>query len=414
MLDPNNFFRLFGRGILAIVRTPWNAVVLAVVAVTLIAGWLTLSPTISQHPLAVSYGIPEEVVRISLAALGVVGFLMVICSFGRPVGAMAAERNLENIGLTNNANEVPRLLSKYKKENSTIFEFETCGVALPIWLKKQDEIASALNRHIVGIREGRNKRRIILETVKASRLSSSIAWNDNYIIREDFKLVLGMSHGGIVSFDLAKVPHALIGGSTGSGKTVLMKCLIHQCMSKAGCTVYIADFKGGLDFPSKWKCPPFFVTDTEALLTCLDNLVEDLEERRRAYSDLPVEIDASVIPPTCRIVLACDEIAEVLDKTGLDKDQKAVVAEIEAKLATIARTGRAFGIHLLLGTQRPDANVLAGQIKSNIDMRVCGRADEVLSRIILDSTAASRIPKDSQGRFMLADGTEFQAFNFTI
>ena len=105
------------------------------------------------------------------------------------------------------------------------------------------------------------------------------------------------------------------------------------------------------------------------------------------------------------MVLACDEIAEILDKTGLGKEEKAAVADVEAKLATIARMGRAFGIHLVLGTQRPEADVLKGQIKSNIGMRICGRADEVLSRIVLDSPEASRIPKDSQGRFMMADGT---------
>ena len=109
----------------------------------------------------------------------------------------------------------------------------------------------------------------------------------------------------------------------------------------------------------------------------------------------------------------CDEVAEVLDKTGLSKEQKEQVAQVESRLATIARQGRAFGIHLILATHRPDANILAGQIKYNIDCRICGRADNVLSQIILDSTdAADRIPKTSRGRFLLDDGTVFQAFLF--
>ena len=101
------------------------------------------------------------------------------------------------------------------------------------------------------------------------------------------------------------------------------------------------------------------------------------------------------------------------NKASINKEQKEQVAQVESRLATIARQGRAFGIHLILATQRPDANILAGQIKNNIDCRVCGRADNILSQIILDSTdAADRIPKTSRGRFFLHDGTVFQAFLF--
>ena len=114
-----------------------------------------------------------------------------------------------------------------------------------------------------------------------------------------------------------------------------------------------------------------------------------------------------------RIVFAVDEVAEVLDKTGLSKEEKEQVARIESRIATIARLGRAFGIHLILATQRPDANILTGQIKNNISYRVCGRADSVLSMIILDSTdAAEQIPSDARGRFIDNNGTVFQGYWF--
>ena len=89
------------------------------------------------------------------------------------------------------------------------------------------------------------------------------------------------------------------------------------------------------------------------------------------------------------------------------------MAQIESRIATIARLGRAFGIHLLLATQRPDANILCGQIKNNISHRICGRADNVLSGIILDSTAAAEeIPSDARGRFIDNNGVIFQAYWF--
>ena len=112
-----------------------------------------------------------------------------------------------------------------------------------------------------------------------------------------------------------------------------------------------------------------------------------------------------------RVIFGCDEVAELLDKTGLGKDDKTVVAQIESKISMLARQGRAFGIHLIFATQRPDSEVLKGQIKNNFDFRNCGRADKVLSQIILDNPeAADRIPKDKQGVFLTNTGVFFKAY----
>ena len=114
-----------------------------------------------------------------------------------------------------------------------------------------------------------------------------------------------------------------------------------------------------------------------------------------------------------RYIFACDEVAEMLDKTGLTKEQKEVVGKIESRLSMIARQGRAFGIHLILATQRPDANILSGQIKNNLNIRICGRADHVLSQIILDNTeAADQSPDYAQGRFITQEGPVVQAYWF--
>mgnify|MGYP001058246575 FL=1 len=131
---------------------------------------------------------------------------------------------------------------------------------------------------------------------------------------------------------------------------------------------------------------------------------------------LPPNIDAYneiAEHPLQRLIFACDEVAEMLDKTGADNERKKLLSQIESMLSTIARQGRAFGIHLILATQRPDATIIPGQIRNNMDFRVCGRADSVLSQIILDNTgAAEQIPKDARGRFITGDGTVFQGYLF--
>ena len=219
-----------------------------------------------------------------------------------------------------------------------------------------------------------------------------------------------------MTVNLAHIPHILLGGSTGSGKSVLLKLLLMQAMKK-GARVYIADFKGGVDFPPLWNRDCRICFEETDLLGLLTDLVAELERRKEIFRTAGCSsIDTynkSTGESLQRLIFACDEVAEVLDKTGADAERKKLLAQIENRLSTIARQGRAFGIHLILATQRPDASIIPGQIRNNMDFRVCGRADSVLSSIILDNTdAADLIPKDARGRFLLHDGTIFQAYWF--
>lgn len=233
---------------------------------------------------------------------------------------------------------------------------------------------------------------------------------------ENFEIVLGEGYSGRVSVNISKIPHMLIGGSTGSGKSILLKLVLMQCVKK-GAKIYIADFKGGVDFPPIWHTKCSLLTDEKTLYKVLVSITDELQNRKQILRTAGVanidEYNRNAEKKLYRIVFACDEIAEVLDKTGLSKQQKDEILKIESELSIIARQGRAFGIHLVLATQRPDAAILNGQIRNNIDTRICGRADNVLSQIILDNTDASdKIAKSSQGRFLTNSGKIFQAYWF--
>ena len=138
-----------------------------------------------------------------------------------------------------------------------------------------------------------------------------------------------------------------------------------------------------MDFPKVWHEKCRLCITEESLLDTLDRLVAALENRKSEFAALGCpDIDSynKIRRPLPRLIFACDEAAEMLDKTGADAGRKKLLAQIESRMSTIARQGRAFGIHLILATQRPDAAVIPGQIKNNMDFRVCGRADNVLSQ----------------------------------
>ena len=357
-------------------------------------------------------------VDLMLPALLIGGTLVILILFGTPYGFNKTSNEFQRIGMTNSAGEVPMLLTRTqdnRHSNVEILEFDAVGIPLTEWEKERGYIEAALNVNIVKIIEGRNKRRILLHVVSAdSGLPDFIEWNDSYLTDDDSTLILGKSQLGLESVDISKIPHILLGGSTGSGKSILLKVLLVQSLKK-NAIVSIADFKGGVDFPRIWhnKCKMCFEADT--LLKLLTELTDELERRKTLFRDTGCanisDYNKLSAVPLQRHIFACDEVAEVLDKTGLTKEQKERIGLIENRLSMIARQGRAFGIHLILATQRPDANILSGQIRNNIDCRVCGRADTILSQIILDNTtAAEQIPKDKAGRFILHDGTVFQGF----
>ena len=337
-----------------------------------------------------------------------------------PFGRRMAKGQLQSIGLTNHAGMVPELLRKKRDKahpRVTIWEFRNQSIPLAEWEDNRAAIEAALDISVIKMTYGKGKSRVLVYAVPAQiDLPEILCWKDKYLSPESFVLVLGESLLGPVTVNLAHIPHILLGGSTGSGKSVLLKLLLMQAMKK-GARVYIADFKGGVDFPPLWNRDCRICFEETDLLGLLTDLVAELERRKEIFRTAGCSsIDTynkSTGENLQRIIFACDEVAEVLDKTGADAERKKLLAQIENRLSTIARQGRAFGIHLILATQRPDASIIPGQIRNNMDFRVCGRADSVLSSIILDNTdAADLIPKDARGRFLLHDGTIFQAYWF--
>ena len=347
-------------------------------------------------------------------------FLAFIFFTGKPIGAKRINNNLHRIGFINSSGEAPMLISNKKLNQSSdiiVLTFETCGIPLSEWLDNQEKIESALNIRIDCAEQGQDCQHIIIHCVDGrNNLPNKLEWQQTLLSEKSFELLLGESLTNKVTVDLAKIPHILIGGSTGSGKSVLLKLLLMQCVKK-GAEVYIADFKGGVDFPPVWHEKCEIITEPDELTEILETIVSELKHRKILLKESACpnidEYNKITDKRLNRIILACDEIAEVLDKTGLSKEEKAVVQKAENLLSVIARQGRAFGIHLILATQRPDANILSGQIKNNIDYRVCGRADNILSQIILDKADANdRVPKNAQGRFLDNHDVLFQAYWF--
>lgn len=209
---------------------------------------------------------------------------------------------------------------------------------------------------------------------------------------------VGKDRNGWAFWNVIHTPHMLFAGLTNTGKTMLVisitACVI---LNHPESTIYIYDGKGDGDFNQFSYLPqvkPIAYSPTEA-----DNLFKAVIQEMRTRSKKlresgckNIEVYNEFYPhdKLNRIFVFIDEIAQL-------------PANIQKSLSRILQLGRSKGIHVAVGTQRPDRNVLNTQVKSQCDARCCFRqASEVDSRIVLDDSGAEVLP-GIKGRFIYSE-----------
>lgn len=362
-----------------------------------------------------------EVLYVGIESVFIVMFIIAL---GTPIGNKKISQGFYRIGFYNRITEVPRLLSKKKisKEmDIIIYTFKSPYLSLTDWENAKERVETILGYDIVKIDFGKSSTIIKIYCCDLNKLfSKTILWNDDYLVTDDSTLLLGVSAFEQVSIHLDNLPHSLIGGATSSGKSTLLKLCLFQCISKGMC-VYLADFKGGLDYSSNiWHEKCKIITTENEFLDILISVKKELKRRTEILvsngcRDIN-EYNSKHTEKLNRIIVACDEVAEILDKSGIkkstNKEKLETMESIEQHIMRTARIARACGIHLILATQRPSSEVISGQIKSNLGNRICGIADDILSKIVLDNTSAAEIPTEYKGVFITQSGKLFKAYYF--
>ena len=209
-------------------------------------------------------------------------------------------------------------------------------------------------------------------------------------------MAIGKDIGGkIVVADLSKMPHMLIAGSTGSGKSVCINDIILSMVYKSGpedLRLIMVDPKQ-VELSVYSTLPHLLipvVTDPKKAASALRWAVNEMTLRYKKFSDVGAreitrynEMQEDPAKRLPRIVVIIDELADLM-----------MVApdEVEDCICRIAQLGRAAAIHLIVATQRPSADVITGLIKANIPSRAAFAVSSAIdSRIILDSTGAEKL-----------------------
>jgi len=227
---------------------------------------------------------------------------------------------------------------------------------------------------------------------------------------------LGKGTGGEpVTEDLLSLPHLLIAGATGSGKSVCVNAIITS--------VLMANPPDRLRMimvdPKRVELTPFnglphllkpVIVDTEKVLPMLSGLMKELFRRYKLMEEQGVRniegYNKKAKEQIPYILLVVDELADLMMSARF---------EVEQSLVRLAQLGRATGIHLILCTQRPSVNVVTGLLKANIAARVAfAVSSQVDSRVILDGAGAEKLLGKGDLLFLSAQSPKPQRIQGTF
>ena len=225
-------------GLAAVKTTPHKRALLAAYLVGAVLVWLFRGHLFSLDTYGMFSPVLEAVINLLLPLYAVGGLLAVLVLLGTPWGGRAAKEGLQKVGLVNHAGEAPVLIAKRQDTDNprlTVWEFDPCGIPLGEWEDKRARIETALNITIAKMTWAEGRKIIRVYSAPAeSDFPALLPWKDKYLSPDNFVLVLGESLTGPVTVNLANIPHILLGGSTGSGKSVLLKLLLMQALRKGG------------------------------------------------------------------------------------------------------------------------------------------------------------------------------------
>ncbi len=214
----------------------------------------------------------------------------------------------------------------------------------------------------------------------------------DYPDANDWTLPVGLGKdisGRAVFFDLAEMPHLLVAGTTGSGKSVMLNGLLTSLLL----TTDPRQVKMVLIDPKRVELSPFgrvphlitpVVTDVKKAANALQWAVAEMERRYEVLEKMGsrslegYNLRAETQMPY--VVIVIDELADLMMQAG---------AKVEDSIVRLAQKARAVGIHLVVATQRPSVDVITGMIKANVPSRVAfAVSSQVDSRVIMDSGGA--------------------------
>lgn len=317
--------------------------------------------------------------------------------------------------LKNSEDQFPRVIHREKVDwCSTLYLIDPKGLGVGDFESKKDQLEGLFNRGIIKhIKRSEND----LSKIELLFCRSSIPTKINYVDIERSSIenghfLIGHSHNGVITQDIAELPHMLIAGMTGSGKSVFFKQVLMSLLeSTENIKMYLIDLKSGLEMSDFQDSSKVSIIDN--VEDAVDVLKEVKKEMLKRFSYLK-KIRKKIIVPSRdkvpRIIIGIDECSVLYMKKR--KGSAGYNHAITAKELTddIAKLSRAAGIHLILATQKVTKETIDTSIQDNISGKVCFRmSGHQASILVLGNKKAEGLPRNP-GRAIWHFGQDYIEF----
>ena len=235
------------------------------------------------------------------------------------------------------------------------------------------------------------------EIIESAEWQDNVAWPRNGAPRIPVPLLFGKNVKGEEEIaDLTKMPHLLVAGATGMGKSVGLNAIIGGLLmsrTPQQLRLVLVDPKGGMEFAKYARLPHLLVPvvkEVKGVVKALKWAAKEMGRRQATLAEAGCrdirDYNVKSKEPMPYIVMVIDELADIMTLAGRD---------VEPVLGRLMALARATGIHLILATQRPDVKVISGTIKANIPGRVAFATSTATdSRTILDEAGAENLIGD--------------------
>lgn len=290
--------------------------------------------------------------NIILILIGVcfsLSFSLAVIFISRPRQRMA--KFFEQMEFRGKGNQkIPRCIGREQVSKYLVKMRFKSTIPTDRWEKIRGDLELFYNKKICKMEQSRKDIRIMDIYFIEATLPPYIEWQDEFM-EDRARFAIGEGYNGKVVWDASNLPHGLIGGATGSGKTGLLRCIIHQAIKKRW-NVSVLDFKGGGDFTDveqeaeKYRdledgYGPFIINDPEEAQELLLCLTVEVKGRLSTFREAGVsnidEYNARGREQFIPWLLVVDEAAELLDVKPKNKAEKELYTEIDHYLRTLAR-----------------------------------------------------------------------------
>lgn len=280
---------------------------------------------------------------------------------------------LKASGVTNEKGQVPHILSRRTDGDLSIVTLHTHGLSSKEISLKLHKTEAMLGKKIIDVCPNPfNYSQSILK-IEESALSKHVKFRDfQNLAKNRLDYVVGKSATGIVIENISKAPNMAIFGATGGGKSNFFNSLIcQQLLNTHYLQFYLFDFKNGIEF-GDYKDLPFckLITEHKHAVDYLEKISYELDRR---YKNMRGKRTLEYKFHKKDTILICIDEASVLLNSSNNKGLSARCSEI---LAHIGKLGRACGIHIIIGTQKPAQCHIPTELTTNLNQRMVFRLND--------------------------------------